>query len=302
MKVLITGALGALGHPLVKELRGRGHEVWMCDLPHHDDPQYIRADVGQHRQIAAVFAKGTFDLVYHLAAEFGRWNGEDHYETLWQTNAIGTKNMIRLQEQHRFRMVFTSSSEVYGDFEGTMSEQVMDQTEVRQLNDYAMSKWVNELQIINSAAQHATETVRVRLFNVYGPGERFSPYRSVVVRFAYSAIMGLPYTVHGGHTRSLLYIDDLTRSMANIAERFHPGAVYNLGAEEQVAIRDLSDRILALAGRDDSLVSYAAEEPFTTRHKRLDTAKARREIGHAPSTPLDVGLAHTIAWLRAEYR
>lgn len=66
------------------------------------------------------------DYVYHLAAEYGRWNGEDYYENLWTTNVIGTKNILRLQEKYRFRQIFFSSCEVYGDYDGIMTEDVMD--------------------------------------------------------------------------------------------------------------------------------------------------------------------------------
>ena len=61
------------------------------------------------RQIERIFDNHTFDFVYHLAAEYGRWNGEDYYENLWQTNVIGTKHMLRLQEKQKFRMIFFSS-------------------------------------------------------------------------------------------------------------------------------------------------------------------------------------------------
>ena len=65
----------------------------------------------RYRQLERVFDKlGPFDYVYHCAAEFGRWNGEDFYENLWRTNAVGTKNMIRLQEDRGFRLIHFSSS------------------------------------------------------------------------------------------------------------------------------------------------------------------------------------------------
>ncbi len=70
---------------------------------------------------------GPFDCVYHCAAEFGRWNGEDFYEQLWRTNAVGTKNIIRLQERLNFRLIHFSSSEVYGDWPELMVETVMDE-------------------------------------------------------------------------------------------------------------------------------------------------------------------------------
>ena len=63
-----------------------------------------------------MFQKEKFDLVYHLAAEFGRMNGEHFFETLWKSNVIGTKNIIQMQIKHKFRLVFSSSSEIYGDY------------------------------------------------------------------------------------------------------------------------------------------------------------------------------------------
>ena len=103
---------------LVNELHERGHEVLAVDLLNTERDSYIRADVRNYRQLERVFEKNTFDYVYHLAAEYGRWNGEDYYENLWQTNCIGTKNLIRLQEKLKFRMIFFSSAEVYGDYKG----------------------------------------------------------------------------------------------------------------------------------------------------------------------------------------
>jgi len=301
MRILVTGGLGAIGPSLVDELRRRGHGVWLCDLSHHHDPQYLRCDVAEFRQFERIFDRERFDLVYHLAAEFGRWNGEDFYETLWRSNVIGTKNLVRLQEKHRFRQVFFSSSEVYGDWNGIMSEDVMERHEIRQLNDYAMTKWVGEMQVLNSAAMAGTESVRVRLFNVYGPGERYSGYRSVNCRFCYSALHGLPYTVYLNHHRSSTYVSDAVRTLANITENFIPGEAYNIGSTEYHDIKTVSDLVLRALGRDDRLVTYKPSEPFTTRDKKIDVAKAERDLGHSPQVSLTDGIARTLAWMREAY-
>lgn len=301
MNILVTGGLGTLGKVLVRELRRRGHSVFPLDLAHHHDAQYFRCDVASAQQVARVFESADFDLVYHLAAEFGRWNGEDFYDRLWTTNAIGTKNLIRQQERRKFRMVFFSSSEVYGDWDGVMSEDVMEKHEIKQLNDYAMTKWVGEMQCLNSAAMHGTETVRIRLFNCYGPGETYSSYRSAVCRFVYSALRDLPYQVFLGHHRTSTYVTDVCRTLANIAERFIPGEVYNIGGTEYHDMRSVSDMILRIAGKSDHLVEYVDGEPFTTRDKRIDLTKALRDLDHQPLIGLEEGLTRTIAWMRHIY-
>jgi dTDP-glucose 4,6-dehydratase len=314
MRLLITGGRGTVGTMLADELTSRGHDVVTCDLAHGTDeigfslrtdvkkPNYVRCDVGDSRQVARIFDKmGPFDVVYHLAAEFGRWNGEDFYEQLWRTNAVGTKNILRLQEERKFRLVHFSSSEVYGDWDGVMSEDVMDQHEIKQMNDYALSKWVNECQIHNSATQFGTESVIVRLFNTYGPGEYYSPYRSVNCRFMYCALMGLPWVVFRGYYRSSTYVEDTVRTLANIIERFRPGETYNIGSDQYHSIEELSDLILKVTGADPKLVEYRDAEVLTTRTKKVDNSKAVRDLGHKDTVSLEEGVRRTVAWLRKVY-
>ena len=301
MRILVTGGLGAVGTPLVKLLRERGHTVWVADRPHAPGPNYIRCDVGIHRQVERIFEMQNIDFVYHLAAEFGRWNGEDFYETMWQSNAIGTKNLIRAQEKHGFRMVFTSSSEVYGDWDGIMTENVPHDNAIRQLNDYAISKWVSEMQILNSADRFDTETVRVRLFNTYGPGEPYSEYRSVICKFIYHALHDMPYTVYLNHHRSSTYIDDTVRTLANISEKFKPGEVYNIAGDEYHDIKSLSDMILSYLGKDDHLVEYIDVEHHNTRDKKSDNAKATRDLDHRCTVSLEEGIPLTIEWQKKVY-
>lgn len=301
MNILVTGGLGAVGTPLVKELRRRGHEVWVADRGHHHHPQYIRCDIGEYRQVERLFRAAAIDLVYHLGAEFGRWNGEDFYETLWRSNAVGTKHMIRLQEQHGFRMVFSSSSEVYGDYRGIMTEDVLEQVPIRQMNDYAITKWVNEMQIMNSADQHQTETVRVRLFNTYGPGEYYSDYRSAICLFVYRALHRIPYTVYTSHKRTSSYVDDTARTLANISERFIPGEVYNIAGTEYHDMKTANDIIINILGISDDFVEYRENEPHTTLDKRVVAEKAMRDLDLHQTIGLQEGITRTIAWQREVY-
>ena len=301
VNVLVTGGLGVIGTPLVRELKERGHEVWVCDLMHSDKPNYIRCNVGHFHQVQRMFEEHNFNYVYHLAAEFGRWNGEDYYETLWASNVIGTKNIIRMQEKLGFRLIYFSSSEVYGDYDGVMREEVMDQVAIKQLNDYAMTKWVGEMQIINSAEMKDTESVRLRLFNTYGPGEYYSPYRSVVCMFIYRALHNLPYTVYLNHHRTSSYIDDTVRTLAKIVENFIPGEVYNIAGTQYHDIKYLSELILDAVGIDDSIVNYKEAEAFTTKDKQVDTSKAGRDLSHKLQIPLEEGIPLTVEWYRKIY-
>jgi dTDP-glucose 4,6-dehydratase len=314
MRILVTGGLGTVGAGLVSELRGRGHHVVSCDIAHQPDelafslptdvsvPLYARCDVGEFRQIERVMERlGPFDYVYHCAAEFGRWNGEDFYETVWHTNAVGTKNVIRLQERLKFRLIHFSSSEVYGDWPELMVETAMDDHEIKQLNDYAMTKWVNEMQVRNSILRFGTESVVVRLFNTFGPGEYYSPYRSVNCRFLYCALNGLPWTVFRGHSRTSTFLADTVRTLANIADNFKPGETYNIGGSCHHTIEELSNAVLKVTAASPSLPQYRDSEVLTTRHKLVDVSKAIRDLRHQDTYSLEEGLRITADWMRRVY-
>ena len=233
MKILITGVLGVVGSKLEHILKERGHDVFGIDLMHAErtyghglgkvKDNYFRCDIGEYRQIKEVIEYVKPDLVYNCAAEFGRWNGEHFYEQVWRTNAVGLKHIIRLQEKLDFKLVHFSSSEVYGDYEDIMYEDVINNVAIDQMNDYAMSKRVNEMQIKNSKIMHNTKTVFVRLFNTYGDGEWYHPFRSVNCTFCYNLLHGKPITVYKGHSRTSTYIYDTAVTAANIADNFIPG-------------------------------------------------------------------------------
>jgi len=302
-KVLVTGGSGFVGSNLVPELESRGHDVIVCDLLHSEKPNYVRCDVTKYYQLERLFSQYKFDFVYHLAAEYGRWNCEDYDENAIITNCVGTRNMLKIQTKNDFKMIFFSSAEVYGDYPDVMTEDVMDKVPIKQINEYAIDKWHNELTVLSFADMHGNEVVRVRPGCMYGIHEYYHPYRGVIPVFIYKALRNEPYTCYLGHTRIHDYIVDSCRTYANIVDNFKAGEVYNVGGKPEWnhTIKELSDLILKVVGRDDSKVEYLPEESFTTKHKTLDSSKAIRDLGHDPSTPLEEGIVKTVEWMKSVY-
>jgi len=305
--ILVTGGAGFIGTNLVNELNHRGHNVIASDLYNTDRLDYIRADVRSFRQLEKVFERSKFDYVYHLAAEYGRWNGEDYYENLWNTNVIGTKHILRLQEKLKFKLIFFSSAEVYGDYNGLMSEDVMIDNPIRdtyQMNDYAITKWAGELMCMNSAKMFGTETVRVRPVNCYGPYEHYNPYRGFIPKFIYHSLFNINYNVYTGHKRIIDYVGDTAKTFGNIIDNFIPGEVYNVGGKKEWErdIKEYSDLILNAVGRDDSIVTYKDAEPFTTVVKTIDFSKSIRDLRHDPKVSPELGIKKTVEWMKWYYR
>jgi dTDP-glucose 4,6-dehydratase len=314
VKILVTGVKGVVGSKLSEILQKKGHDVFGVDLFHSEEryghglgkvpnENYFRCDISEYRQILDVLEHVNPDAVYNCAAEFGRWNGEHFYENVWKSNAIGLKNIIRIQEQKKFKLVHCSSSEVYGDYRDVMYEDVLDKVPVNQMNDYAISKKVNEMQIKNSREQFGTESVVVRIFNTYGPGEWYHPFRSVNCLFTYNLLHGRPITVYKGHTRTSTYIYDCVRTLANIVDNFKDGETYNIASKHNHTIEDLVEIILEETGADPSLVTYDdSMEIMTTKDKFVNSDKADDDLSHVDSISLKLGVRATVEWMREYYK
>ena len=307
-KILITGGAGFIGTNLLNELNNRGHNVFSVDLFNTNRDNYERCDVKNYRQLEKIFdIYGPFDFVYHLAAEYGRWNGEEYYENLWQTNIIGTKNILRIQEKLNFKLIFFSSAEVYGDFRGIMTEKIMEDNPIKdtyQMNDYAISKWSGELMCLNSSSMFKTEIVRTRPLNCYGPHEEYTPFRGFIPKFIYLALNNKPFTVYKGHKRIIDFVEDSCRTWANIVDNFIPGEVYNVGSKKEweMDIKEISDLILKATGASENLITYRDSEKFTTKIKTLDFSKAKKDLNHNPQISPSEGIERTVEWMKWYYR
>lgn len=308
MNVLVTGSEGTLGKPLVKELRSRGFDVSTLDMQHGTHRAHFRADVGNYREVSNAFRANYPDVVFHLAAEFGRKNGEEFYERLWQTNVIGTRNVLEMQVKEDFRLVFAGSSESYGN----STEQYLYESDLDapgsnipyHENDYALSKWVNERQIMRFQKQFSTQSVNMRFFNAYGPGEHYHPYRSVVCLFVWRLLTGQHIDVYRNYHRVFMYIDDFIPTLANAASEksavwnLPPGEAVNIGGTEYRSVEDLAEIALKETGADPRLVRYLKKEEHNTVNKRPNIVKAQDMLEHKPTVPLEEGVKKTVEWMR----
>jgi dTDP-glucose 4,6-dehydratase len=211
------------------------------------------------------------------------------------------KNIIRLQEKNKFKLVHTSTSEVYGDYQDIMYEDVINKVPIDQMNDYAMSKRVNEMQIKNSQIMYDTDTVSVRIFNTYGDGEWYHPFRSVNCVFCYNLLHNKPIDVFRGHSRTSTYVYDTATTIANISDNFISGEVYNIASDTTHTIEELADLILKYTKADSSLVNYKNSEILTTKHKLVNVDKAIRDLNHKNTIDLDTGVKKTIDWMKGYY-
>jgi dTDP-glucose 4,6-dehydratase len=305
MRILVTGAEGTLGRPLCEALEARGDEVLRVDQFHSHHPSSMRVDVSKYGQLEGAFALLEPDVVYHLAAEFGRINGELWYEQLWMTNAIGTRNVLELCAKFHCGLIFASSSEVYGDIPADLlSEDMVDTFPIKLPNEYALSKRVNEIQIQNffSRRTEMPPPIVCRFFNSYGPGEEYHDYRSVVALFCYRALTGQPFKVYEGYSRTFMFIDDFIPTLATASISGKGGQIYNIGGVDYRSVEELAEIVIEQSGADPGLIERVGQDEHNVVSKKPDITKAQTDLAHCPVIALEEGVPATIDWMRARYR
>ena len=324
MKILVTGSEGTLGKPLVSEILSRGHSVMGADLAHTSKDNFTRCDVRNYRQLENVFETFRPDVVYALAAEFGRASGEGWYEQLYSTNQVGTQHTIELCLKYNAKFILSGSSEAYGDSfipfkEGEALNSVIiendgllreeDLSKVNYYNNqYSSSKYLQEIQTYIAVRNRGLKAVVCRFFNAYGPGEIYTPYRSVVSLFCYRLLHDMPITVYRNYHRVFQYISDFTPTLMNVAERFEtlPAVhdtvpIVNIGGSEYRSVEELVEIIKKEIPETKSIITVLDEEKANVQNKRPSIEIAKKYLDHNPVVTLEDGVKATVAWMREYY-
>jgi len=238
-----------------------------------------------------------------MAGEFGRINGNNYWEQLWRTNCIGTKNIIEACRNYNTRLIFASSSEAYGNMTRRnirpLREEDLNDHLPDFFNEYALTKFTNEQQIKIAHRNHDLKSTILRFFNVYGPGEYYSDYRSVVCLFIYRALKGLPITVYSETRRSFLYIDDWVRAVANVLDV--PDNTFNIASTRSVTMNKLMHMVGNVVGEVLVNVSWKDTELHNVRDKVANVDKAAKLLGLTDSVSLEEGIKRTVEWMRIQY-
>ena len=303
LRILVIGAEGVIGNKLCDKLeKSSANTVIRADIMHTHRDNYHRVNIANFRQIDKLLKDTNPDIVYLLAAEFGRENGESFYEQVWDSNCKGTQHILEIQKDLDFKLIFASSSEVYGELKG---ERNIESEEIDPAhNTYALSKYVGEKLIRNYHERCDTKTMTLRIFNMYGEGEYYTPYRSVVCKFCYNALKWRSFTVYMNHHRSFIYQADVIKTLAACSRKFKANEIVNIGGSEYRSVEELAD--IVLDSVDASVwyrkcIEYVPEDKYNVINKRPDNRKAEKLLGHNPTTPLEIGVPNYIRWLRKVY-
>ncbi|MBX7213690.1 MAG: NAD-dependent epimerase/dehydratase family protein [Thermoflexales bacterium] len=304
MKVLITGGAGFLGAALANHLVGAGHTVRAIDDLSAGDPTRLdpavffqRADVSDIPRLWSVL-QGV-EVVYHLAARVSVSESVLYPGDYNATNVGGSIALLQaMRDAGVRRIVLASSGAIYGDLEGPAREDATPHPN----SPYAVSKLAAEHYIHTIGGLWGMETVALRIFNAYGPGQ---PYRNthppVVPSLVRQALSGGSIVVFGSgrQQRDFVYVDDVVGALAAALQGAGLSRLtLNVGSGTAISINDLVAAIGRVVGRDLTPLRVTQESGGVS-YLCADLSRARERLGFEPRTRLEDGLARVVEAHRA---
>jgi nucleoside-diphosphate-sugar epimerase len=301
VRVLVAGGAGFIGSHVCERLVGDGHRVVCLD-------NFV---TGSRSNIAGLLGRASFelveadvvetprlevDLILHLASPASPVDYDRLPLETMRANALGTWRLLELAAEVGARLVFTSTSEVYGDplvhpqpegYWGNVDP-------VGPRSCYDESKRFAEALIMASRRMTGVRANIVRLFNTYGPRMRLDDGRAIPELLT-AALVGHPLVLHGdgSQTRSFCYVSDLVEGLLHVAaDPTIDGEIFNLGNPAEITIRQLAEQIVSITG-GESAITFDARRPGDPERRRPEISKISNRYGWTPEVELADGLRRT---------
>ena len=301
MRLLVTGACGFIGSSYLRQAAAE-HELVVLDKLTYAgrrenleglDVELVVGAIEDPARVRDVM-EGC-DAVVNFAAESHVDRSISDQEAFARTHVIGTGVLLDVaRELGVERYVQVSTDEVYGSIEsGSFTET----SPLDPSSPYSATKAAGDLLVSAHAHTYGLDAVICRGSNNYGP--RQYPEKLIPL-MVLNALHGdhLPVYGDGRNVRNWLFVDDFCRAIHTVLLKGRAGEAYNAGGPDEMENIDVVKRILALTGRDESLIAYVTDRPGHDRRYSLSSEKLRSELGWEPEVRFEDGLGRTVDWYR----
>jgi dTDP-glucose 4,6-dehydratase len=304
--LLVCGGAGFIGSAFVRlRLQEHGDELTVLDKLTYagrrenlhdviDEIRFVHGSIEDAAAVAgAVGSHPPCDAIVNFAAETHVDRSISDPEAFIVTNMQGTHVLLEAARERGLRYLQVSTDEVYGSIEsGSFTEE----SPLQPSSPYSATKTGADLLVSSYFHTYGLETVICRGSNNYGP--RQYPEKLIPL-MVLNAFAGDPLPVYGDgqNVRNWLFVEDFGRAIGHALVRGVPGEAYNCGGPDECENIAVVKRILALTGRDETLIEYVPDRPGHDRRYSLSSGKLRA-LGWDPLTRFEEGLERTVRWYR----
>jgi UDP-glucose 4-epimerase len=300
MNYFITGAAGFLGSALANRLVAEGHHVRGLDDLSTGDPTklspdvfFTRGDVNDRPKLWSMLQ--DIDCIFHLAARVSVPESILYPRDYNHVNVGGTVTLMEAARDVGVkRVVFASSGAVYGN---QKIASLKEDAEPKPRSPYAVSKLSAEYYIRSIGALANVDTVCLRIFNAFGPGQHIpAAHAPVIPSFLRQALRNGTIVINGdgGQTRDYVYVDDVVHAMISAATTPKiDNMIFNIGSGQETSIKNLLKAVLDVTGGRPQVV-YNNKADGGVRHMRADINLAANKLSYKPSMDLEAGLRITL--------
>lgn len=313
-RCLVTGGSGFIGSHLAERLHQLGHSVTVLDNysrgqrsywdQKRDGITYVEGSILDEQLIGHLVP--SHDVVFHLAAILGVKTTVTKPLEMMENNLFGTLNILKHAMPKQTKVIFASTSEVYGKGTPPFSEEsdrLYGPTSKMRWS-YAVEKTFEETICLGHGLRGLPVTI-LRYFNVYGPRAKVGPYGGVIPRFIQAALEGNPIQVYGDgtQTRSFTYISDAVEATIAAMSAKANQEIINIGSTHEISIATLASIIKENTATTSPVRNVPFEDVYPNGFEEIpnrvpDLAKAKKLLGYDPKVSLTEGIRLTIEWFQ----
>lgn len=289
MNILVIGSEGNIGSRLVPYLRSVGHSVDRADFVQGCGDDYTVVDIKSATGVNELIAKLRPAIVFNLAAMVSRVTCEQSPALAIETNINGAFNVAMACRLNYARLINYSTSEVYGNVKGGLSEH---RSDLEPNNVYGVTKLMSERML--HYFDDSLDCVTIRPFMLYDELETMGAHRSAMIRFAEVLLSGGQIDVHIGATRSWLHMSDAVEMMDILATKAECG-VYNIGHPHAISVKELATKMCDKLGLDYSKhVREILQPQRMTLLKHPDLERQLTFTRFVPQVDIDEGIERVL--------
>jgi dTDP-glucose 4,6-dehydratase len=311
MTVLVTGGLGFIGSNFVIRhlakypdervvvVDNESYAASRTNLSCVADKVIVhKVDIADKDRMNKVMAKYMPHIIYNFAAESHVDNSITDDSVFYQTNVMGTLNLLHLVKEYGIKLLHVSTDEVYGSLALDTNDVFTEKTPYNPLNPYSASKAASDHMVRAYVNTHKIKAVVTNCSNNYGPRQHSEKLIPTIIRRA-KANMTIPIYGNGSNVRDWLYVDDHCDALLRISEGFIYGERYNIGGHNELTNLSLARYILDLMGKPRSLIEFVKDRPGHDARYAISTKKIEKELKWRPTTTLEVGMKKTLEYYNA---